>query len=175
MEYGKFEPFPVSNEQQLKMKMKRSFIALECEQRQHHCRLSNREYNTGAIRTITWLCTITYNNNKKLVIQTDGGVVLCSGGAWFHLFTVTTIATTTTIALAHCVRRLLWLYCVHIKAQAHNVFETEHTKILSHLFEIQLLFFLFICCFFSNDRCVLVPFFFIYFFPHFVCFECVFR
>lgn len=53
----------------------------------------------------------------------------------------TTIATTTTIALAHCVRRLLWLYCVHIKAQAHNVFETEHTKILSHLFEIQLLFF----------------------------------
>lgn len=73
--------------------------------------LSNREYNTGAIRTITWLCTITYNNNEKIG-HTDGGVVQWWCMVPFFSLTVTTIATATTIARTLCasVRLLALLY-----------------------------------------------------------------
>lgn len=63
---GKFEPFRVSNEQQLKNENEK---IIHCTRMwmwttQHHCRTESNTILAPFGRS-TWLCTITYNNNKN--------------------------------------------------------------------------------------------------------------
>lgn len=101
----------------IEMKMKRSFIALEYEQRQqqhrqqqHHCRIENTIL--APFGRSTWLCTIAYNNNKKNWSYRLTVVMCCVVVVHGSIFNSNKQSPLPPPLLAHCVR-LLALLCSH--------------------------------------------------------------